>query len=89
MPLHSQIANVVFHPVGWGCRMRRLPLCSWLRLLNECPGYDTEQSDGGRSSNAGALGIRSTPTLPSLSGPLRPLVVAPDRILSMGQLEVI
>ena len=33
-------------------------------------------------------GIRSTPLLPSLPGPLRPKVVAPDRVLSMGQTEI-
>ena len=33
-------------------------------------------------------GIWSTPSLPLLTGPLRPGVVAPDRILSMGQIEL-
>ena len=31
--------------------------------------------------------MRSTPSLPSLPGPLRPGVVAPDMVLSMGQIE--
>ena len=31
-------------------------------------------------------GMRSTPSLPSLPGPLRPAEVAPDRVLSMGQI---
>ena len=30
----------------------------------------------------------STPSLPSLSGPFWPRVVAPDRVLSMGQIEL-
>ena len=33
-------------------------------------------------------GIRSTPSLPLLPGPLRPGVVVPDRVLSMGQIEL-
>ena len=32
----------------------------------------------------GLWGMRSTPSLPSLSAPLWPGVVAPDRALSMG-----
>ena len=33
-------------------------------------------------------GMRRTSPLPSLTGPLRPGVVAPDRVLSMGQIEL-
>ena len=33
-------------------------------------------------------GMQSTPSLPSLPGPLWPRVVAPDRALSMGQIEL-
>ena len=33
-------------------------------------------------------GMRSTPSLPLLPGPLWPRVVAPDRVLSMGQMEL-
>ena len=33
-------------------------------------------------------GIRSTPSLPLLSGPLWPGVVMPDRVPSMGQIEL-
>ena len=33
-------------------------------------------------------GMRSTPSLPSLPGILSPGVVAPDRIQSMGQIEL-
>ena len=34
------------------------------------------------------IGMQRTPLLPSLPGPLRPEVVAPDRVLSMGQIEL-
>ena len=33
-------------------------------------------------------GKQSNPSLPSLLGPHRPGVVAPDRVLSMGQIEL-
>ena len=55
---------------------------------NECPGYDTKQSDGEVPAVLELWGMRSTPSLPSLPGPLRPGVVAPDRALSMGHIEL-
>ena len=51
---------------------------------NECPAYDTKQSDGEVPAVLELWGMRSTPSLPSLPGPLWPGVVAPDRTLSMG-----
>ena len=57
------------------------------RLLlkyNKCPGYDTKQSDGEVPAVLELWGMRSTPSLPSLPGPLWPGVVAPDTALSMG-----
>ena len=45
---------------------------------NECPGYDTKQSDGEVPVMQGPWGIRSTPSLPLLPGPLWPGMVAPD-----------
>ena len=52
-----------------------------------CPGYHTKQSD----SEAPIMDIGvmwSTTSLPLLSGSLWPGVVAPDKILSMGQIEL-
>ena len=67
-------------PVGWGCRIHRLLLCRGVRPPpNECPGYDTKQSDGEVPAVLELWGMRSTPSLPSLSGPLWPGVVAPDK----------
>ena len=51
---------------------------------HECPGYDTKQSDGEVLVMLGLRGIRSTPSLPLLPGPLWLGVVASDRALSMG-----
>ena len=51
---------------------------------NECPGYDTKQSDGEVPAVLELWGMRSTPSLELLPGLLWPSVVAPDRALSMG-----
>ena len=53
---------------------------------NKCPGYDTKQSDGEIPVMLELWGMQSTLSLTSLPGPLCPRVVAPDRILSMGQI---
>ena len=55
---------------------------------NECPGYDTKQSDGEVSVMLELWGMRSTPSLSLLPGPLWPGVIAPDRALSMSQIEL-
>ena len=51
---------------------------------NDCPGYDTKQSDSEVPAMLELWGMRSTPSLPSSPGPLWLGVVAPDRVLSMG-----
>ena len=67
-------------PVSWGCRIHRLLLCRGVRPPpNECPGYDTKQSDGEVPAVLELWGMRSTPSLPSLPGSLWPGVVAPDK----------
>ena len=55
---------------------------------HEHPGYDTKQSDGEVPVMLDLWGMWSTSSLPSLPVPLRPGVVAPDRVLSMGQIEL-
>ena len=55
---------------------------------NECPEYDTKQSGGEVPVMLELWGMRSTSSLQSIPGPLRPGVVAPDRVLSMGQIEI-
>ena len=62
-------------PVGWGCRIHRLLLCRGIRPPpNECPGYDTKQSDGEVPAMLELWGMRSTPSLSSLPRPLWPRV---------------
>ena len=55
---------------------------------NKCPGYDNKQSDGKVPVTLELWGMQSNPSLPSLPGPFGPGVVAPDRVLSIGQIEV-
>ena len=70
-----------YWPVGWGCRIH------WLHL-NEYPVYDTKLSVGEVPVMLEFGGIQRTPSLPSLPGPFWPGVVAPDRVLYMGQIEI-
>ena len=53
----------------------------------ECPGYDIKQSEVKASVILELWGIRITPSLLSVPGQLWPGMVAPDRVLSMGQIE--
>ena len=78
-----------FCPVSWGCRIHWLRLCRGVRppptnIL------DTTQNNQlmGVPVMLKLWQIRSTPLLPSLPSPLWPEVVAPDRVLSMGQIEL-
>ena len=48
---------------------------------NECPAYDTKQSDGEVPVMMELWRMQSTPSLPSLQGPLWPEVVTPNRVL--------
>ena len=58
----------------------------WDHPPNECP--DTKKSDGETPVMLELWEKQSTPSLPSLSGPLWPRVVALDRVPSMGQIEL-
>ena len=68
------------YPVGWGCKnTSTAPL-----QRSKCLGYDTKQSDGEAPVMLELRGMRSTPSLPLLPGPLWFGMVALDRALSMG-----
>ena len=56
--------------------------------LNECPGYVIKQSDGETPVILELWEMWYTSLLPSLQGPFWPRVVAPDRVLSMRQIEL-
>ena len=66
-------------PVGWGGSIHRLNLCRRVRLSKRVSWYDTK-------SYGGATAMWNTPLLPLLPGQLWPGVVAPDRVLSLGQI---
>ena len=74
--------------VGWGCRIHRLLLSrrvkphqrvSWIWTLNDLSEFPVMLELGG---------MRRTPSLPSLLGPLWPWVVASKTVLSMCQIEL-
>ena len=46
---------------------------------NECPGYNDKQSHGEAPLMQNLCGMRSTPLVPSLPGPLLPGEVAPHK----------
>ena len=55
---------VSYGPVDWGCRIYRLRLCVDVKSSpshNECPGYDTKQSDGEVPVLLEHWGMLSTP----------------------------
>ena len=54
----------------------------------ECLRYDIKQSDGEAPVMLELWGIWSTLSLPTLPGPLWPRGIAPERILSIGQIEL-
>ena len=66
--------------------MHGLHLCREIRPppTNEYPGHDIKPFDDKAPVMLEFWGMRSTPSLPLLPGPLWPGVVAPDRALSMG-----
>ena len=56
---------------------------------NECSCYDTKQSDGKVPVMLALWRMQSSPSLPSLQGPLWLRVVVPDRVLSTVQVELL
>ena len=52
---------------------------------NECPEYDTKWSDGEVQVMLELWGMRSTPSLPLVPGPLWHGEVTPDRVLFRGK----
>ena len=54
----------------------------------ECLGYDTKQFDGEVPVMQELWGKRGNPSLPSFPGPLWPGVLALDKVLSIGQIEL-
>ena len=75
----KKMKQITACPVDWSCRIHQLHLCKGVRPSNECPGYDTKQSDGEIPAMLELCRMWSTPLLPSLPGPIWLGVVAPDK----------
>ena len=70
--------KTIFYPVSLGYRIHQLLLCRGERSSpprNECPGYNTKQSDGDIPVMLELWGMWNTPSLPSLPDHLWPVVV--------------
>ena len=76
--------------VNWGWRIYWLFLCREVSPAppNEGPGYDTRQSDDEVPVMLELLGMWSAPSLPLILDSLWIGVVEPERVLSMGQIEL-
>ena len=73
------------HWPNWlGCRIHRLHLYKGVKLP-----HDIKQSDGKVPVMLEFWDMQSTPSLPSLSDPLWPGVVGPERVLCMSQIELL
>ena len=57
-------------------------------LHNKCPVYDIKPSDSEAPVMLELWGMQSTSSMLSHPGPLTPRVVVPNRVLSMGQIEL-
>ena len=67
--------------------LQKIPTAFPQGVKNECLVYDVKQFDCEALAMLELWGMRSTPSLPSLQVPLYPGVVAPERVLFMGQIE--
>ena len=74
-------------PVGWSCKIHRLLLCRGVRPTQRVS-WIWHKSDGEIPVILDLWGMHSTPSVPSLPGPLCLGEVAPDRFLSIGQIEL-
>ena len=70
-------------PVGWSYRIHQLLLCRGVRTCHLQVSWIYI-----KHSNGEFWGMPSTPSLPSLPGQLWPWIVAPDRVWSIGLIEL-
>ena len=70
------------------CVAQSVGAVEYTDCFNECPAYDTKQSDGEVPIMLELWEMQSTPSFPSLPDSLWLAVVAPDRVLSMDQIEL-
>ena len=76
-------------PVGWVCKIQQLLLYRLVDpLSNERPIYDRKQSDDEVPVMLELWRMQINPSLPLLPGPLWSGVIASDRDLTMGQIDL-
>ena len=85
--LMSCLGQSLSCPVGWSCRIHRLLPSRGVRPPSPKGVLDMTLNDEAPVMLELRV-MRSTLSLPSLPGPLMPGVVALDRVISMGQIEV-
>ena len=78
----------ILNPAAGGCRIHQLHHCRGVRLSQKVS-WIIKQSDGEGLVMLELQGMQSATSLPLLPGPFWPGVVVPDRVLSMGQIELI
>ena len=71
-----------------GLQNTPIALCRGVRLSQQVSWYDSKQSDGESPEMLEFWGIRTTPSLKSFLFLLWPGVVAPDKVLSMSEIEL-
>ena len=76
--------QILASPVDWGCRIH---LTAFLQR-DTCPGYDTKLSDSEVLVMLELSGMQSISSMTSLPDSLWPGVVAPERLLSISQIEL-
>ena len=85
---HFNIFHLLLAQLAWGVEYADCMSAENKTPSNECSWYDTKPSDNEAPVILVLRGMWSTPSLPSFPGPLWAGLVAPDRVLSMGQIEV-
>ena len=81
--------NLTLNNLQWLiCHRTKPNTCFSAEGDNECSEYVIKQSDGEVPVMLELWGVQCTPTLLSLQGLLWTGVIAPDRVLSMGQIEL-
>ena len=86
--IYSFLSLIWFGAGGWVYRIHQLHLCRGVRIPNECPGYNTKQSNGEASVKLKLWEMYSTSLLPFLPNSLWPGVVTLDKILYLSQIEL-
>ena len=83
--------QILHSSVSCSCRIHQMHLSRGKTIPptpNKCPGYDIKQSYDKAPVMLELWGMQGTTSLQLLPGLLWPRVVAPDRILSMSQIEL-